>query len=83
MGECPEPSEAVKVKVTSETVTTDAVNPPEPVDAVPVADGCPSPVMVRVRTDADGVDDTPGTVVVMIDALDREEMVEPDPLEGV
>lgn len=83
MGECPEPSEAVKVKVTSETVTTDGVNPPEPVEPVPVLEACPSPEMVRVRTDADGVEDVPEIVVVKTDALDWEAAVDPAPSEGV
>jgi hypothetical protein len=83
VGECPEPSEAVKVKVTSETVTTDGVNPPEPVEAVPVLEGCPSPGMVRVKTDADEVEEVPETVDVRTDRLDCEAAVDPDPPEGV
>jgi hypothetical protein len=39
--------------------------------------------MVRVRTDADGVEDVPEIVVIKTDALDWEAAVDPAPSEGV
>jgi hypothetical protein len=83
VGEWPEPSEAVKVRVTSETVTTFGVDPLEIEAAVPELEGCPSPEMVNVRTEAAGDETLPGTVEVATDWVVTEPEGDPDPPEGV
>lgn len=83
MGECSDPSEAVRVRVTSDTVTTCGVALLEVETPVPELEGWPNPEIVKVSTEGMGDDVLPETVEVMTEGPVVARDKESDPTGGV